>query len=54
MKSVRILLLLATLATLTACLGNRESFNQKIEVPDFNFPNTVIFEQKLSTYGDVG
>jgi uncharacterized repeat protein (TIGR03806 family) len=50
MKSVRLFLFLVALTALTACQGNREFSDEDIEVPDFNFPSTVTFEQKLSTY----
>ena len=29
----------------------REEFNRNIEIPDFNFPTTVVFEDSLSSYG---
>ena len=29
---------------------SREEFNRDIEIPDFNFPKTVVFEDSLSSY----
>jgi len=28
----------------------KEEFNRDIEIPDFNFPKTIVFEDSLSSY----
>ena len=36
--------------TMVACSDNNDRFDVEVEIPDFNFPQTVIFEQQLSAY----
>ena len=33
-----------------ACTPDRVRFNEQVTIPDFNLPQTVVFEQKLSAY----
>ncbi|MEL6674932.1 MAG: hypothetical protein AAFR61_22180 [Bacteroidota bacterium] len=44
------LLGMALLCT-TACTGRGDYPDAEVEIPDFNFPGTVVFEQNLSAYG---
>jgi uncharacterized repeat protein (TIGR03806 family) len=48
MKRSLIYILGLTILLLTACSGDR--FDAEVVIPDFNFPKTITFEQKLSAY----
>lgn len=48
MKKIAIYTIGFALLTLAACRENR--FNFDVEIPDFDFPQTVVFEENLSAY----
>lgn len=33
-----------------SCIDNNRRFDREVEIPDFNFPTTVVFEDSLSAY----
>ena len=44
------ILIVAGLILIVVISCNKEEFNRDIEIPDFNFPKTVVFEDSLSSY----
>ncbi len=49
MKKLLLYLLTAIAILWSACERNRD-FNERVQIPEFNFPTTVIFEDSLSAY----
>lgn len=43
-------ILIAGVILIVVISCNKEEFNRDIEIPDFNFPKTVVFEDSLSSY----
>ena len=50
MKRTLIFIIGLVFLTIIACTGNNDQFDVEVEIPDFNFPQTVVFEQNLSAY----
>lgn len=48
MKKVLVCLLGLLIITINACSDN--NFDSEVEIPDFNFPQTIVFEDSLSVY----
>ncbi|MEL6845611.1 MAG: hypothetical protein AAFP02_20595, partial [Bacteroidota bacterium] len=50
MKKVSFFALGVLMLMICACNGFRERIDREVEIPDFNFPQTIVFEQSLSAY----
>ena len=50
MKRTLSYIIASALLTIIACTDNNDTFDFKVEIPDFNFPKTIVFEDNLSAY----
>ena len=50
MKHTLLCLIGLVFLTIIACTRDDNSFGRSVEIPNFNFPQTVVFEEKLSAY----
>lgn len=51
MKTISIFTLLLLILAMGACSENGGDFEIRVEIPDFNFPKTINFEDSLAAYG---